>query len=166
VEAGPAQSVKVRGGDKFLNDLTSEVVNGELRLRMRDKNFRTTKNDQRIVISMPELRAFSAEGAGEVRLENIRGERLDVNFRGAGSLRINGAVKFLTMNAEGVGEIDTKSLIANSADVRFHGIGEVKVYAKDRLDAVVQGMGSLTYFGQPRTVNKSVAGIGKVRAGD
>jgi hypothetical protein len=30
----------------------------------------------------------------------------------------------------------------------------------------VKGMGSLTYYGQPRTVTKSVAGIGKVRAGD
>jgi hypothetical protein len=57
-------------------------------------------------------------------------------------------------------------LIANDVDIDFKGIGDVKVYAKDKLDAVVQGMGSVSYFGKPRTVNKSVAGFGKVSAGE
>jgi hypothetical protein len=166
VDAGAPQSLTVRGNDKFVNGLISEVVNGELRLRMQDKKFNSTNSDQRILISMPELRAFSAEGAGEIKLNKIRGDHLDVNYRGAASLNINGAVKNFTMRAEGVGEVDAKSLIANNADVRFQGVGDVQVYAKDRLDAVVQGMGSLRYFGKPRTVNKSAAGLGSVSAGE
>jgi len=167
VDAGTAQqSVTVRGSDKFLNGLTSEVVNGELRLRMRDKNLGTTHDDQRIVIKLPQLRAFNAEGAGEIKLNNIQGERLEVNYRGAGSMAINGKVKTFKMTAEGVGEVDTKALIANDVDIRFQGVGDVKVYAKDRLDAKVQGMGNLSYYGKPRTVTKSVAGIGSVNAGD
>jgi len=170
VDAGTAQqSLRVRGSDKFLNTVISEVVNGELRIRMRDKNFNsinTNHDDQRILISMPQLRAFAAEGAGEIKLNNIQGERLDVNYRGAGSMEIKGKVNTFTMTAEGVGEVDSKALIANNADIRFRGIGDVKVYAKDKLDVSVQGMGSLSYYGKPRTVNKSVAGLGSVSAGD
>ena len=167
VDAGAAQqSLLVRGSDKFVNGLTSEVVNGELRLRMRDKSVTTTHDDQRIVIKLPQLRAFDAEGAGEIKLNNVRGERLDVNYRGAGSMAISGQVKTFKMTAEGVGEVDSKALIANDADIRFQGVGDVKVYAKDRLDARVQGMGSLSYYGNPRVVNKSVAGIGSVTARD
>lgn len=167
VDAGAAQqSLLVRGSDKFVNGLTSEVVNGELRLRMRDKSVTTTHDDQRIVIKLPQLRAFDAEGAGEIKLNNIRGERLDVNYRGAGSMAISGQVKTFKMSAEGVGEVDSKALVANDVDIRFQGVGDVKVYAKDRLDAKVQGMGSLSYYGNPRVVNKSVAGIGSVTARD
>jgi hypothetical protein len=165
VDAGPAQSLTVRGSDRFIRGLESDVVNGELRLRMRDKNFSSTK-DQHILISLPELRALSVEGAGEIKLNKIRGERLDVNYRGAGSMDINGAVKTFKMQAEGVGQVDAKALIANNVDIRFQGVGDVQVYAKDRLDAVVQGMGSLRYYGKPRTVNKSAAGLGSVSAGD
>lgn len=161
-----AQTLTVRGSDKFVNGLVSEVVNGELRLSMRDKHFTTTKSDQRILITMPALRAFSAEGAGEIKLMRIRGDSLDVNYRGAASLHIDGAVKNFKMRAEGVGEVDAKSLIADNADVRFQGVGDVQVYAKNRLDAVVQGMGSLRYFGKPRTVNKSAEGLGSVSAGE
>ena len=167
VDAGTAQqSVLLRGSDKFINGLTSEVVNGELRLRMRDKRLDSNVGDQRIIIKLPQLRAFSAEGAGEIKLNNIRGEGLDVNYRGAGSMAISGQVKTFRMTAEGVGEVDTRALIANDVDIRFQGIGDVKVYARDRLDASVQGMGNLSYYGKPRTVNKSVAGIGSVSAGD
>jgi hypothetical protein len=165
VDAGAAQSVTVRGDDKFVKGLTSEVVNGELRVRAPDKTG-TTNSDQRIIITMPELRAFTAEGAGEIKLKNIQGERLDVSYRGAGSMDIDGKVKFFRMTAEGVGQVNTKALIANNVDIRFKGVGDVKVYAKDKLDVAVQGMGSLTYFGKPPTLNKSVAGLGSVSAGD
>jgi len=166
LDAGAPQSLTVRGNDRFIKGLVSEVVNGELRLHMLDKNVSTTKGDQRIIVTLPQLRAFSAEGAGEIKLNKIRGERLDVSYRGAGAMDINGAVKTFKMRAEGVGQVDAKALVANNVDVMFQGVGEVQVYAKDRLDAVVQGMGSLRYYGKPRTVNKSAAGLGTVSAGD
>jgi hypothetical protein len=166
VDAGTTQSLTVRGSDKFVKGLASEVVDGELRVHMLDKSFTTNKSDQRIIITMPELRAFSAEGAGEIKLNNIRGDRLDVNYKGAGSMGITGQVKSFRMKAEGVGEVNTKALIANDVDIDFQGIGDVQIYAKDKLDVAVQGMGSVKYFGRPRTVNKSVAGLGSVSAGD
>ncbi|ALK95957.1 hypothetical protein AB595_09445 [Massilia sp. WF1] len=166
VDAGKAQSLTVRGDARFLKELTSEVVNGELRLHMRNKSYSTKSGDQRIVITVPALRALDVEGAGEIKLNGIRGERLDVNYRGAGSMTINGEVRTFKMQAEGVGEVDAKDFIANDADIRFRGVGDVKVYASNRLDAVVQGMGDLTYYGKPRTVNKSASGIGSVKAGD
>jgi hypothetical protein len=146
--------------------VTSEVVNGELRLRTREKKNISWKGDPRVVITMPALHAVEVEGAGEIKLNQVRGERLDVSYRGAGSMGINGEVKTFRMKAEGVGEVDAKSLVADDVDVRFRGIGDVKVTARNRLDAVVQGMGELTYYGKPRTVNKSASGIGSVKSGD
>jgi hypothetical protein len=168
VDAGKAQSLTVRGDPRFIKELTSEVVDGELRLRLRDKDYKNKswKGDPLVVVSMPALRALEVEGAGEINLNRIRGERLDVTYRGAGRMDINGEVKTFSMKAEGVGEVDAKRLLANDVDIRFRGVGEVSVYAKNRLDAVVQGMGNLTYYGKPRTVNKKASGIGSVDAGE
>jgi len=166
VEAGKTQSLAVRGSDKFVKDVVSEVVKGELVVRMRDKNYSTQRGDQHIVVTVPQLRAFSAEGAGEIRLNNIRGERFEVDYRGAGAMRIAGEVKAFKISAQGVGEVDAKDLIANDVDIRFQGVGDARVYAKNRLDAQVAGIGNLTYFGRPKIVNKSASGIGAVRQGD
>lgn len=166
VKGGTTQSMNIRGSDKFIKALDSEVVNGELRLHMPDKSFKTKEGDQLIIINMPELRAFSALGAGEMKLENIRGERLDVSYKGAGSMLITGKVDALKLKAEGVGKVDTKALIARDVDVEIRGIGDVQVYANGKLDAVVRGIGSITYFGKPQRIKKSVAGLGEVIAGD
>lgn len=166
VEVGKAHSIRVEGSQKFIDRVTTEVVNGELRLGYKEKNGNVNiKDEERVVVTLPELTHFTGEGAGLVVLNKVRGERFDVDYRGAGSLQMNGQVRQLRLTAEGVGEVDAKDLVAQDADVRFRGIGAVSVHAKNRLQAEVQGMGELTYYGNPRTLSKSVSGIGSVVAG-
>ena len=72
-----------------------------------------------------------------------------------------------TFHVEGAGsaELNNISGEAQRADVSFEGIGAGKGYASEHIGASVQGMGSLDYFGNPRVINKTVEGIGSVRAG-
>ncbi|MBZ2209648.1 head GIN domain-containing protein [Massilia soli] len=164
VDAGKPFSVSVQGDARFINRVTTRVVNGELRISTEEgKNINLKKHD-RVVVSMPTLTSFDAEGAGLARLNNVQGDRLDVDYTGAGSLVINGKVRHLRIEAEGVGEVDTRGLIAQEADVSFEGIGSVSIYASEKLTADVEGMGNLTYYGNPKIVNKSVSGIGSVTA--
>ena len=167
VEVGKTQSVLIRGDDKFLGRVDTRVVDGKLVITFpRDKkNNIDMPNDARILISVPTLKAFHIEGAGSAELNNINGDAIEIGFQGAGRLVAKGRVNQLKLNAQGVGDVDTKGLLARRANVSFEGIGAVKVYASDRLDAAVAGMGSLNYYGNPKVVNKSVEGIGSVKAG-
>ena len=164
VEAGKSYSLRIEGDPRFIERVTSEVVDGELRLDMKESKRTNIDSDDRVIVTLPALHTFKGEGAGLMLLKNIRGERLDVNYRGAGRLAIDGEVRELRLRAQGVGEVDTKALIAQDANVSFEGIGSVKITAKDKLNANVRGMGDLTYYGNPRVVNKSVSGIGSVVA--
>jgi hypothetical protein len=168
VEVGKSQALVVSGENRFLSKVETRVVGGELRVTMDEDEGkgRNMHDGDKIVVSLPALSAFSVKGAGQAIINNVAGERLELRFMGAGRLEANGKVKYLNLSAKGVGEVDTHALKAQRADVNFEGIGGVKVYANERLDANVKGMGSLEYFGKPATVNKSVAGIGSVSAGD
>ena len=167
VEVGKTQAVVIRGDDKYLARVDTRVVGGKLVITFpRDKkNNIDMPNDARILISMPTLKAFHVEGAGSAELNNINGDTIDIGFQGAGRLVARGRVNQLKLNAQGVGDVDTKGLLAQRANVSFEGIGAVKVYASDRLDAAVAGMGSLDYYGNPKVVNKTVEGLGSVKAG-
>jgi hypothetical protein len=168
VEVGAkTQSVVVSGDERFVASLKTEVVDNELLITMPDKTYKTgNTNNPRIVITLPALSRVKVEGAGETILNKVNTDRLDIGYLGAGHLAANGKVKYLRLSARGVGEVDTRALHAERVDVNFEGVGEVSVYATDLLNAVAKGMGSLTYYGKPKTVNKSVAGIGSVSAGD
>jgi hypothetical protein len=166
VQAGKAQSITVRGTPRFAAMLVTEVAGGELRVYLRDSSTKKISGEARVIVTVPALRKFSMEGAGETTLRDIAGERLDVQYRGAGSMKIAGKVKQLNLQAQGVGEVDARKLIAQDANVTFQGIGTVDIYASGKLDAQVNGMGELRYYGHPKTVNKSVSGIGSVKAGE
>ncbi|MEH6435689.1 head GIN domain-containing protein [Massilia sp. DD77] len=164
VEVGKNYSVRVQGDQKYIDRVTTEIVNGELRLGFKEKSNIQISDDDRVIVTMPEIASFRGEGAGLIKLNNVKGDRFDVNYRGAGSLQMNGEVRSLRVQAQGVGEVNARNLVAQDADVSFEGIGSVEVHAKNRLNASVQGMGNLTYYGNPRVLNKVVAGIGSVVA--
>ncbi|MCU6500564.1 DUF2807 domain-containing protein [Rugamonas sp. A1-17] len=167
VEVGKAQSVVVSGGDQFVSSLKTEVVANELTITMPDKSFKSGKGEEaRITITVPSLSRVKVEGAGETILNKVSGDRLDIGYLGAGHVAANGKIKYLRVNAKGVGEIDAKSLVAERVDVNFEGVGHVSVHATDLLNAVAKGMGELEYYGHPKTVNKSIAGIGSFTARD
>ena len=165
VEVGKTQSLVLEGDDKFLKRAMTKVVDGKLVITFPKGEKNQVDSDWKIKVSMPTLTTFHLEGAGSADLRNIKGDNINIGFQGAGRLVASGKVKQLRLNAQGVGDVDTKALLAQDANVKFEGIGAVKVYASQRLDAVVQGMGSLNYYGNPRQINKKVEGIGSVKAG-
>ena len=166
VEVGKAQSVTVSGDDKFVAALRTVVVDNELQITMPDKSFKSSKGEPRITITLPSLSRVKVEGAGETIINKVNTDRLDISYLGAGHLVANGKIKYLRLNAKGVGEVDARALVAERVDVNFEGVGQVSVHATDLLNAVAKGIGGLTYYGHPKTINKSVAGIGNVSAGD
>jgi hypothetical protein len=167
IEVGKAQSVTVSGGDELVGDLLTEVVGNELKLHMRHDTttFNSHHDSLRVTITVPQLTAFTMAGAGETVITHMSGDALDVRFGGAGSLKADGSVRNLTLNVGGVGSIDTRELHAETATVNVGGVGSVKVFASTRLDASVGGVGSLTYYGDPKTVNTNGGGLGSISRG-
>jgi hypothetical protein len=167
IEVGKAQSIVVSGSDELVGDLLTEVVGNELKLHMRHDttNFNSHHDSLRVTITVPQLTAFTMAGAGETVITHMSGDALDVRFGGAGSLKADGSVRNLTLNVGGVGSIDTRDLHAESATVNVGGVGSVKVWASARLDASVGGVGSLTYYGDPKSVNTNGGGLGSISRG-
>jgi hypothetical protein len=166
VDVGKAQSVVASGNQEFLAQLKTEVVDGELRVSMKNHRINGSLGDPKLIVTLPALSRFAMAGAGAATLTHVSGDTLSVEYSGAGSLKADGKVTSLKLEIAGVGSIDTRRLVAEKVSVNVGGVGNVQVYASDTLDADVSGVGSLTYYGNPRTVHKSAGGIGSVSKGD
>jgi len=166
VEVGKAQSITIRGNEKFTGKVVTEVFGNELLISYKEKNSVRIADDAQIIITVPELNSFKMEGAGVTRLKNINANDFSISYEGAGKLVASGKARALHLAARGIGVVDTKELLAERVDANIEGVGAVSVFARDKLNASVQGIGSLTYYGNPRSVSKSVEGIGSIKAGD
>ena len=166
VNVGQKQSVALSGSDTALARIEAKVVDNTLVLSTSERKHSSSDDKVRISINVETLKQFQMEGAGKTEINNLSGERFRLNYQGVGLLKANGKVQTLIIQAEGVGSINTRDLDAQHVDVSLEGVGSVQVRATESLRAKVDGIGSLTYYGKPSRISKSVDGIGKVSAGD
>lgn len=167
VEVGKPQSVIISGEPDFIRRINADVNGGVLRIVYDDtKHTSNMKDSNKITVTVPALTSYRILGAGESRVTNISGERIDISFEGAGAMYASGKVKLLRMKSQGVGQVTLKDLKAERADLDVSGMGDFTVYASDTLNLVANGMGSIKYFGHPKHFNKSANGLGSISAGD
>ncbi len=166
VTAGQTQSVVVSGDQDVIAKLSTKVVGDNLVISTPDeKNFKW-KDRLTIVIGVAQLNKLQMEGVGDTTLNQLSGEEFMLRYQGVGSLTANGKVQRFILKAEGVGTINARDLEAQFVEARMEGIGSAKVRASESLNAKVEGIGSLTYYGRPVRVVKSAEGIGSVRAAE
>ena len=165
IDVGKAVSVTATGSTTFLDQLVTEVHDGELRIHLRDDHVNHLGDDNRIAVTLPQFTRYRMSGAGETTLTHVAGDSLDIAMSGAGSLKASGEVKSLKLSLSGVGSVDARELHAQAVRADVSGVGSVKVWSSQALEGSVSGVGSLTYYGDPKTVNTRGGGIGSISRG-
>jgi len=166
IEVGKTQSITLKGDSKFIEKFSTTVTGNELIIAEKNKMSLKYSSTDEIVVTVPDLKRLTFQGAGSIKINHLNTDDFDLSYEGAGSLTANGKVRHLRIRSEGVGSIDMKDVAANDVEVKGEGVGTINVTALDKLNASLQGIGSLTYFGHPKTISKAVQGIGSIKAGD
>lgn len=188
VTQGASESVKVEADDDFLPGLQTQVRGDRLEIFYKaddGKRINPTK-PVKITIVVKDLRAVDFESAGELSIDGLETDKLDISISGAGNLKLNGlAAKGLSVDLSGAGSMTAsgtadslsvvisgfgsfagKDLHSKTAEVDLSGAGSATVWVDDRLDATISGAGSVNYYGSP-DVTKQISGVGSVsKSGD
>jgi hypothetical protein len=106
---------------------------------------------------------LTLKGAGEVILTGLEVGLIDVDLPGAGRIALSGKTDRLNVSMKGAGSFDGPQLESREARVILRGVGKATVWATAQLDATVEGIGAIDYYGNP-TVRQNVSGLGKVNA--
>ncbi|MCA1578300.1 MAG: DUF2807 domain-containing protein [Acidobacteria bacterium] len=152
-------SMEIEGDDNILPLVSSEVSNNVLRLKPSQSY---SVNDPIVLrITVPNLEAITANGAGNIRISDVSNEKLQISSDGAPAISASGSTKMIGIDTNGAARIDTHNLRAAHAIVDSKGVSKVDLGVSDRLDVTVSGPSRVTYRGDP-VVNKTVHGPGKV----
>ena len=153
-------SFEIEADDNILPLIKTEVRDGVLFVSS-DQEFHSSKSPA-LRITLPELNSVASHGAADVKITDANSTDLRLQSTGADSIDAAGKSKSITITSTGAGNIDTSKLTAQKAKVDITGAAKVDVYASDQLDVTVSGVGSVSYSGNPKVVNKNVSGIGTV----
>ncbi|MBC7909638.1 MAG: DUF2807 domain-containing protein [Pyrinomonadaceae bacterium] len=160
VVCGKEPGLELEGDDNILPLVKTEVRGDTLYLKS-EKSY-SVKNSIRVRLTVQNLEGIASSGATSFRVTAIKNEKMKVDISGASSINLSGETKTLDMDLSGASKVDTESLRAERVSIDMSGAGKANVYASEELNAEVSGAGSVTYSGNPKTVNPKVSGVGSV----
>ncbi len=117
----------------------------------------------RFHITVTDLEAVFLSGFGDIDVQDITVENLDVTLSGAGSISISGTAQQQDVNVSGAGAYDAGDLESQVADINLSGAGSATLWVTDSLDVNITGLGSVSYYGDPE-LEQSVSGLGNVES--
>jgi hypothetical protein len=189
---GAAEIILIQGNQESalieMQNLNSEEVITEVKnqtLLISQENSRKDRRNTRLKITLTfkQLKEIKVEGASSITTQNIlktadlkiniQGagslnlqvdtQKIDIYSAGAGSLQISGKTNYEQIVLAGAGSINALKLEAERSNVELNGVGNLSVFAKKELVAELNGVGSLTYKGNPPTKQVSKNGIGSIK---
>ncbi len=159
VVVGEDFAVEIRGSQKALDRADIRVENGVLVLDIGDTKLqgrrRVLAGGLGAKVSLPALSAIDIAGVVDGEIAGISEEHFSVDFSGVGELDLDGDCGVLDASMSGVGELDASGLKCRDVKVDVSGIGEALVFASERVDASIGGIGKIEVNGSPSTVVKA-----------
>ena len=159
------ESLTVSADDNLLPLLTSTVANGTLTLGVKPGNAIHPTKPIVYTLTVKNLNNVTLSGAGTVKATNITTSALNVLLSGAGNMTISGSAPSQTALVSGAGSYSAKNFPTDSANVTISGVGSATITVNKSLTAIVSGAGSVTYYGSPTQVTKTISGVGSVKQG-
>ncbi len=97
-------------------------------------------------------------GGGSAQLSELDLETVLIDSAGGGEVRLSGQTSELEVEVSGGGRLEALDLRAKSVTLDLSGGSQAKVHATSSLRANVSGGGSVTYRGEPKTIEKDLSG--------
>ena len=183
ITQGETAGVKVEGDDNLLPYIEIRQEGDRLIIRERSHVNLDPSDGLKIYVTSPEFNSINASGAGDIvgqtkitssdelnlRLSGAGDIRMEVNaptvvctLSGAGSAYVKGQAKNVDIELSGVGSTHCYDLQAENTKVDVSGVGSAEVFASVKLDATVNGVGSINYKGNATDVSQHANGVGSI----
>jgi Putative auto-transporter adhesin, head GIN domain len=160
VQVGPAIHVEISGDADVVARIETRVRDGRLVVGTRDELHPQTKT--RVTITVPRLDAVAISGIGAIDATGVAAPSFAVSIGGTGSIKLAGVSSGAAYQIGGTGDIDAKNLSLKTASVAMEGTGHLALTASDAVQIAVEGVGDVDVFGHPKSVSKSISGVGHV----
>ena len=142
---------------------------GELEINFKKDHITFDGSNITIIIYTPKLKKIKNSGAGDIRMDSlntneldvensgvgsfdlakIKARKVDVKCSGVGSITVSGKSDEVELECSGVGSISAEDLHAIEVDANVSGVGGIKCYASEYIKGRVSGVGGLQYAGHP-----------------
>ncbi len=172
LKMGDTEEVKVIADDEIIDNLITEVSNGELRIYMKKTNWfnwNGMTKTRKVYVTVKELNRIEASSGSDVRSENtLTGESLvieassgsdvfldmifkniSVNTSSGSDAKLTGKAKTLKAEASSGSDINARELLTSVCNANASSGSDITVTVSDELVARASSGSDIRYYGNP-----------------
>lgn len=180
---GDKPSLRIDGNEDQVKKLKT-VQNGDVLELKFDEIKNNVFSDSRpdVYLTLGQLKQLEFDGVGNIKTEGVfkveeitlegggvgnillqfEATKIDAQFNMMGNMTLEGSANEINLSNEGIGNIDATKLLAQTMTLNSSGIGKVAVHCTGDLSITVNGIGAVSYTGNPNVIKEEINGIGKV----
>jgi hypothetical protein len=162
VQQSGTESLSISAEENLLPLLTSEVVDGTLKLGIKDNAQVNSTKPITYQVTLKDLSGLTIGGSGNQTVTGVKTASLLVRVAGSGTVTTSGSADAQDIQMAGSGTYRGSGLASKTASVNSAGSGTVELAVSDKLDVKIIGSGSVSYSGSPQ-VTQSILGSGTLR---
>ncbi len=164
IELQKKQGVEIIGDDNILPHIITKSAGNTLVITS-DKSI-CPKLSLQVNISQDNIDKLNSDGVNDINISGVKNKNLAFNLNGASDLRASGKTGKFTARISGSGSLRARGLKAEDVSIAVVGSGDAEVYASGKLNASIEGVGDISYFGRPKEISRRVTGVGDIEEGD
>jgi hypothetical protein len=157
---GSKPSCEISGIEKQVNWMRAEVVGDTLMIS--NSGGLPGKEAVHINVKSSNLDDISVEGISYLNAMGIKADKVSVQMKGLGEVRLFGSAKSLDLIMDGSCHFDSIKLNAENVKVNLEGTCKANVQATKSLKAKASGVSKVFYTGNPPTVEQSAENMSKI----
>jgi hypothetical protein len=167
INVGPAASLNLDASERTLKYVETRVHGEKLIIDVsKSQAWFSNQGHLKITITTPTLKSLESNGAGDIEIRGLNGGEQELVLAGAHNVKGEGRLDKLKLKLSGAGNINYKNVIVTDARVTVNGAGNVEINTSESLRAEVNGVGAVTYSGNPRKVESELHGLGSISRAD
>ncbi len=171
--------------EKNIDQIMTEIVNGELKIYLKDKSLRIGNQKYRAYVAAPGIDKIRVSSASDVVIagvwkadslkinvssaSDLVGELdvkyLRVNVSGASDVILSGKADAVKMDASGASDIKAFNLSAGTGHLDANGASDIQVTVTGELNAEASGASYIKYRGSANVVQSNVSGSSTIKKG-
>jgi len=108
------------------------------------------------------FKKFSISGSGNLALNGLNQDRLELSIRGSGSIRGDGKVQNTDLTIRGSGDINIAKVETAVAKVEIRGSGNTDIAPSEEADISIRGSGDVNLHTNPKKLETQIRGSGRI----
>lgn len=163
--SGPP-SLSINTDENLLPLIESPVDGHVLRLKKRAHETLRPTHHINVVITTPRLNGASLSGAVDLNASGLTGPKFYLRASGASDITLEGKADELLVDLTGASDLRAQGLQTKTAEMSTTGAASAKITVSETLRVSITGAGDVTYYGNPKTIEKHVTGAGSIHHKD